>query len=129
MNEYLFVLHCFNNDKGGKKCLFMFRMDTTPCPHVFQFTIGRIMDAVLADTGPAVSFERTKAKSHSRKRLVQGHTGSKCPGFASLLRFQACLFFNSASYPPTDGPFLHTWCQELEPAWRKVLGRQNKQTS
>lgn len=50
-----------------KKCLFTFRIDTTPCPHVFQFTIGRIVDAALADTGSAVSFERTKAKRHRRK--------------------------------------------------------------
>lgn len=67
MNGYLFVLHCFNNDKGGKKCLFTFRMDTTSCSHVFQFTVGRIMDAAPTDTGSAVTFERLKAKRPSRK--------------------------------------------------------------
>lgn len=36
-------------------------------PSRFQFTIGRIMDAALADTGSAVTFERTKAKRHSKK--------------------------------------------------------------
>lgn len=77
-------------------------------PSRFQFTTGRIMDAALADTGSAVTFERLKAKRPSRKWLVQGHIGSKCPGFASLLRFQACLFFNSASYPLRDVPFLRT---------------------
>lgn len=35
-------------------------------PSHFQFTIGRIMDAVLANTGSAVTFERTKAKHHSK---------------------------------------------------------------
>lgn len=94
--------------REGKKCLFTFRMDTTSCPHVFQFTVGRIMDVAPTDTGSAVTFERLKAKRPSRKWLVQGHTGSKCPGFASLLRFQTCLFFNSASYPLRDVPFLHT---------------------
>lgn len=36
-------------------------------PSRFQFTTGRIMDAALADTGSAVTFERLKAKRPSRK--------------------------------------------------------------
>ena len=62
MNGYLFVLHCFNNDKGGKNVYSRSEWIQLPA-----LTFSVHMDAVLADTGSAVTFERLKAKRPSRK--------------------------------------------------------------
>lgn len=59
MNEYLFYCTALTMTREEKMSIHV-QNGYNLLPSRFQFTIGRIMDAALADTGPAVTLGEQK---------------------------------------------------------------------